>query len=547
MTTLILFPSEGALAQKTLEQIQTSLEKRIRFAQQHERFICGGEYIYDSSLLAGFYNDQHYSPSWFTENGLKNEVKTLINTIKEAELDGLNPDDYHLTAIEALLPELQTGIETNTHTSIEKRVDLDLLLTDAFLMLACHLSEGLINPETIESEWLIKPRKETVINVLQLAIATGQIEDALETVRQKNPGYQKLKKAYIQYRHIEQGGGWPQLTLWRTTKKGDEGIMVSRLWSRLAQTGDIIPTELENTCFFGNVMENAVMRFQHRNALKEDGVVGPETLAALNVPITQRVNQLKLNLERWRWLPHDFGDRYLLVNIADFMLHVMENNVSLMNMRVVVGKKYRRTPVFTGKMTYMVINPYWNIPHKLAKEDFLPRIRKNPDILNKLGIKVYESWKEGAGEINADTIDWKRITDKTFSYKLRQNPGTVNALGQIKFMFPNKFSVYLHDTPSKNLFDKTTRSLSSGCIRIAKPVDLAEYLLKKDLTWTRKKILNALDSMQAQVVTIPDPINIHILYLTAWVDENDLVHFRNDIYDRDMVLDNALKTRSHTK
>ena len=542
-----MFPSEDALAQKTLEQIQTSLEKRIRFAQQHERFICGGEYIYDSSLLAGFYNDQNYSPSWFSENGLKNEVKTLINTIKEAELEGLNPDDYHLTAIEDLMAELQTCIETNILIAIEKLVDLDLLLTNAFLMLASHLSEGRINPEAIESEWLIKPRKVNVINILQLAIATGQVADTIETIRQKNQEYQKLKKAYIQYRHIEQSGGWPQLTLWRTTKKGDEGVMVSRLWSRLEQTGDTIPAELENTYFFGNVMENAVMRFQHRNGLKQDGVVGPETLAALNVPITQRVNQLKLNLERWRWLPHDFGDRYLIVNIADFMLHVMENNVSLMNMRVVVGKKYRRTPVLTGKMTYIVINPYWNIPHTLAKEDFLPRIRENPNVLNKLGIKVYESWKEGAREINADTINWKRITDKTFSYKLRQNPGHVNALGQIKFMFPNKFSVYLHDTPAKNLFDKTTRSLSSGCIRIAKPVDLAEYLLKKDLNWTRKKILDTLDSMQTQVATIPDPINIHILYLTAWVDENDLVHFRNDIYDRDMVLDNALKKRFHTK
>ncbi|NIO06699.1 MAG: L,D-transpeptidase family protein, partial [Deltaproteobacteria bacterium] len=255
-------------------------------------------------------------------------------------------------------------------------------------------------------------------------------------------------------------------------EKDDRGPRVSALRSRLIASGDLDGSPERDYDLFDEALEWGVRRFQKRHGLKVDGIVGSRTLKTLNVPVEERMRQIELNMERWRWLPNDLGRRFILVNIPNFELYVVENDEILMTMRAVVGRRYQRTPVFTGEMTYLELNPYWHIPTKIATQDILPSIRKNPNYLIKKKIRVFQSWEAQAPEIDPESIDWSQITTENFSFKLRQEPGPSNALGRVKFMFPNRFAVYLHDTPARKLFQKTRRTFSAGCIRIEKPVEL---------------------------------------------------------------------------
>jgi murein L,D-transpeptidase YcbB/YkuD len=229
--------------------------------------------------------------------------------------------------------------------------------------------------------------------------------------------------------------------------------------------------------------------------------------------------------------------------MADFRLDVIENEQTLMRMRTIVGKGYRRTPVFSEKITYLVINPYWHVPPNIAVKDKLPLIKKDSYYLAREHMRVFQGWGSDAKEFDPRTVDWSKVTAQGFKYRLVQDPGPWNALGRIKFMFPNRFNVYLHDTPSRELFKKTTRTFSSGCIRIEKPIDLAEYLLRGDSKWTREAILAAIDRQAERTIRLPEPIPLHLLYWTAWVDERGVVQFRDDIYGRDKRLAVALQER----
>jgi murein L,D-transpeptidase YcbB/YkuD len=232
--------------------------------------------------------------------------------------------------------------------------------------------------------------------------------------------------------------------------------------------------------------------------------------------------------------------------MANFELNVVEKDQPVMAMRVIVGKGYRRTPVFSGKMIYLVFNPYWHVPHSIAINDKLPLIRKEPNYLMKQHIRVFQGWGAEANEIDPKSIDWYKVDAKNFRYTLRQDPGPWNALGRVKFMFPNRFNVYIHDTPSRELFNKSARMFSSGCIRIEKPIELAAYLLRDDPKWTSESILAAIDRQVEQTVQLREPIWVHLLYWTAWVSEDNITHFVRDIYGRDKLLDEALQEKPPT-
>ena len=274
------------------------------------------------------------------------------------------------------------------------------------------------------------------------------------------------------------------------------------------------------------------------------GRVGPATLAALNVSSADRVDQILLNMERWRWLPQDLGTRHIIVNIADFKLQVMENGQPVLNMKIIVGKGYRRTPVFSDKITYLVLNPSWLIPHEIAVKDKLPLVRKDPEYFTKQNIRVFRGWGAESREINSKTVNWSAVTPQTFPYRLRQDPGPENALGRIKFMFPNRFNIYIHDTPYRTLFHKASRTFSSGCIRIEKPLELAAYVLKPDSRWHPDAIRAALEQGEERTIPLPEPIPVHLLYWTVFVDPTGNLQFRPDIYNRDKRLSDALRKKS---
>ena len=260
------------------------------------------------------------------------------------------------------------------------------------------------------------------------------------------------------------------------------------------------------------------------------------TRLSLNVTVAEKIRQILINMERWRWMPRKLGKRYLVVNMTGFELYIMENGSSVLTMPVIIGKAYRSTPSFSGLVSYMEYNPYWTIPTNMVIEDMIPRQINDPSFLAKRSIKLYRGWGDNAREIDPQTVNWKKLDKERFPYWLRQDPGPKNALGQIKFLFSNPYEVYLHGTPDKHLFDRVVRTFSSGCIRVKDPVRLAAYLLNDGSLQKEEEVLANIHLGTNQGVNIPDAVPIYLVYWTAWVDLDGGMNFRHDVYGRDNLL-----------
>lgn len=501
--------------------------------------------VYYQNILSNFYEKRRYVPVWSQDNGmLTSQADQLIRGVENAEMDGLTSEDYHLGLLKSLLSEINQAQAQKQPIDPGKQVDLDVLLTDAFLLFSSHLQSGRVTPNEVDSTWLFFDPVSDVEEILNANAYDSQMDSFFNGLRPANAAYYRLRDVLQHYSDIQKKGGWTLISPGPPLKMGDTNERVEKLRKRLIVTEDMAsPSRHVKASVFDESLMKGVQHFQRRHGIEPNGVVGPSTLSAMNVPVEDRIQQIELNLERWRWIPHDLGSRYILVNIANYSLVVVENQATVLEMRVVVGRTYRRTPVFSEKMKFLVLNPFWNVPFKIAVEDKLPLIRKNPMYLSQQHIKVFENGSENAPEINPVLIDWYRVNAGNFPYRLRQDPGPSNALGRIKFMFPNKFSIYLHDTPQRSLFKRTTRDFSSGCIRIEKPVELATYLLRNDPGWPSQRITDVLKSGVTTVAYIKDPIPVHLLYWTAWVAEDGIVHFVNDIYNRDPPLSRALKAK----
>ena len=521
------------------------LKHKIEQGQRLERFTCRNELICGIADLPFFYARRDYRPAWVSQRSLAT-AKSLMRSIRVADLDGLRTADYHTAEIEMLVKKVTENRNNGMMTPPEILVDLDILLTDSFLLLGSHLMAGRVNPETIHTAWTVYHPEANLTQLLETAIESDQVEFTLNRLKPPHHGYRALKSALNHYREIASFGGWPILDKSLPWEKGAYGTHITLLRERLGSTGDLDISDVSSgdRSLYDDILEAGVARFQARHGLPETGMIDEATVEALNVPVDVRVRQIELNLERWRWIPHDLGARYLLVNVADYSLTVFEDRLPKWGMRVVVGRDYRRTPVFSADLKYLVINPYWHIPRKIAVNDILPKVHRDSGYLIKKQIKVFASWQEDAPELNPHAVDWSQVTKRNFSFKFRKDPGPYNDLGRIKFMLPNKYAVYLHDTPSRNLFKRNIRSFSSGCIRLERPLDLADYLLRDDPNWSRRDIIRTIESGEGnKVVRLAQPIPVHLLYWTAWVDSRGKVNFRNDIYNRDPQLDVALKER----
>jgi murein L,D-transpeptidase YcbB/YkuD len=518
------------------DQVRESLRDRIERADPTSKLVVDKEPIHASEVLSRFYKKRLFQPAWLDDYGLIQQVNFLIKSVREAHLEGLRANDYHLNKIEEINKQIFKDQKEIRWTDPRRLADFDLLLTDSFLIYGFHLLAGRIDQETLEVQWKADRCEIDLAEVLQAALDTNRIQEALSALIPMYSGYIRLRQVLAKHRDIVNKGGWPLVPNHNEMRKGEYGEHVTALRNRLIISGALDPEIHNRADFFDDVLEQALLKFQQRHGLPADGIVGPNTLHELNVPADVRLRQIELNMERWRWLPHDLGNRYIVVNIADFQAGIFKNGETVMVMKVVVGKDYRQTPIFSGKMTYIALCPFWHIPIKIAIEDKLPLIRQDPNYLTRQHIKVFQNCGGKYREVDPETIDWSSINADNFKYKLRQDPGPWNPLGKIKFLFPNKFEVHLHDTPSQRLFEKNSRTFSSGCIRIEKPIDLAEYLLQGDPKWTRKKIIAAINKNVEKIIRIPNPIKIHLIYWTAWANEDLSMQFRKDIYGRDELL-----------
>jgi len=347
---------------------------------------------------------------------------------------------------------------------------------------------------------------------------------------------QLMIRALEHYQRIALQGGWPAIAPGRVMKRGFRDRRIPLLRWRLRLTGDLGSMAEQNSDLYDASLERAVKIFQMRHGLEADGVVGPATLKALNVPVEKRIEQIGLNLERLRSFLSRRRPRFLLVNSASSELKVIEQDRSILEMKAVVGRPDRATPICQSVISYLEFNPYWYVPPTILREDILPAVEREPDYLKRHRLRVFEINGKYQQELDPDKIDWALFRSNMTFYKIRQDPGPWNALGRIKFIFPNRFGVYIHDTPARQLFNKSQRHFSSGCVRVERPVDLAEYLLRGDRRWTRSRILATINKVHRRVVRLPEPMPVFLVYWTAWMAVDGRVNFRDDIYGRDRLL-----------
>lgn len=347
-------------------------------------------------------------------------------------------------------------------------------------------------------------------------------------------GFWPVVRAVSMYRQIQNWGGWEPIPNGERLKKGMRDRRVALVRKRLLATGDLAASEGDQSLFDDMVMQG-VRRFQARHGLDPDGAIGRATLEAMNVPVAARIQQLEVNLKRLNEVAPKLGHRYVFVNIAGQEVEAVEDGEVVIRKRVIVGKEDRQTPEYTSKITYIALNPYWNVPQSIAMKDLLPKIKANPLFLKRMGIRVLRGWGDNAPEIDPATIDWSS-PNVTRQYRLRQDPSRLNSLGTIKINFPNPYAVYLHDTPVKTLFGRQARNFSSGCVRVQEVRDLAAWLLKDAPGWDRKRIDATIAAGEHKDVALPQSVPVYLMYLTAWVGEDGVVNFRDDVYDRDRKL-----------
>lgn len=467
----------------------------------------------------------------------------LLEQLRRSEREGLHPEDYHLANLEARVQALRglTASEQPAPPVPGLVARLDAVLSDALYHYASHLYRGRVSPDRVHPDWAVAAPEEVPAATLRASLEQSPVEHALEELRPRSSGYAALVEALEDLRKLRDRGGWPRLPEEGLLQPGERSSAVAALRARLVASGELAPADDRlNEGFFDEAMEAAVRRFQARHGQKADGVVGPTTLASLNVSVEERIRQIELNLERWRWLPRDLGDRYIMVNTADFALQVVEEGEVVLRMRVIAGKRCRRTPLLSAEMTHLVLNPYWHVPRRIATRDLLPKIQEDPGYLEREHIRVFGDWNAPETEIDPRSVDWTQLSRSHFPYRLRQDPGDGNALGKVKFLFPNRFSVYLHDTPARSLFERRRRDFSSGCIRVEKPLELAAYLLGDEPHWSPERLQHRVERGEHIWVRLSRPIPVYLLYWTAWVDESGEVQFRDDVYGRDRQLEIAL-------
>ncbi|MDX1540534.1 MAG: L,D-transpeptidase family protein [Geminicoccaceae bacterium] len=480
--------------------------------------------------LVDFYQRRGDRPLWFEGRRLTTTARALAHEFQRAASHGLRPHDY----IEPIRAAAGSDIAT-----------LELTLTRTLLRYASHLARGRVEPRLVDAELDVAAPPFAPGALLEQIAAGAGVGDAIARVVPGHPGYEPLRRAMMRLEAVSGGLDWPTLEPGPTLEFGQRAPAVGALKLMLTITGDLperfVPAEPD---LFDDQLRAAVIRFQSRHGLAPDGRVGPRTRQALAVAPAARLEQIALNLERLRWVSGDLGERHVVVNLADFSLRMVERGQPIFQTRVVVGTPYHRTPVFTGRMTYLELNPYWNVPPSIARNEILPAVLDDPTYLIANEIEILEGWGAGATTLEPSMIDWRAVEGEALSFKFRQKPGPKNALGRIKFMFPNAFNVYLHDTPARALFDRSVRSFSHGCIRVEEPETLAALLLRDQPGWTRGAIERAIGRGDRQVIGLATPVPVHLTYLTSWVDEGGRLHFRDDIYGRDARLKLALDATS---
>jgi len=529
-----LLATSPILAQTAAQQI---LRSQLEQGARESSLLVGKQSIH-AALLLNLYAPTNYQLLWWNDA----QLDALDAVAARMAREGLNRADLPLDALRAARAKAgQQGTDSN-------RVDVDLLATETLLRATYQLYFGKVNPALLDNNWNFS-RELPAAGSLRKAITSPDLSAYLDSAIPRGSIYRATMDGLAHYRALAATGGWPTVAEGATLRAGDTDPRVRELRSRLqasghmatAATGSLPDSGSAASAplpdYFDTELTEAVKRFQSQHGLVIDGIVGKGTIAALNVPIAARIDQLRMSLERMRWVQQDLQDEMLLVNIAGFQQYLVRKDAIIFQSRIMVGQPYRKTPIFRDNIEYLVLNPTWTVPPTILAKDILPAVRKNPGYLRERNLSVLTP---DGQLVNPGSLNWQAMTAKRFPYILRQQPGPQNAMGQIKFMFPNEHLIYLHDTPSRALFEQPERTFSSGCIRVERPLELAEILLAGQSGWDRAAIDKVLQTKVTKTVQLARPVPILIMYLTAVAEPDGQVHFYRDVYQRDAALLQAL-------
>jgi murein L,D-transpeptidase YcbB/YkuD len=512
----------AAPAQPQLAPLAQAISAELESLQAPEVAGVHGADIAMGELIQEFYARRGFQPAW---DDARNAAE-LRRALADSAADGLNPADYHLPLLEQLGRELRAPGATDV-----LRAHNDILLTEALLRLAYHLSFGKVDAESFDPQWNFGRTlaARDVAREIEEALAAKDIYQRIEALKPTHQLYVNLKREYNRYRAVD-AGNWPVIPAGTTLKPGMSDARVPLLRARLTASGDHAPGEAADPLLYDAALEAAVRRHQQRLGLDADGAVGPGTVAELNVPVADRLRQLRVNLDRGRVLLQDLPAEFVVVNIAGYTAYFVRGQEVVWNTRVQVGKPYRRTPLFRSEISYIVLNPTWTVPPGIIKNDILPAAKRDPGAITRKGLRVLDA---NGREVDPHSVDWSRFNSGHIPYTLRQDPGPKNALGRVKLMFPNPYLVYLHDTPSQALFEQAERAFSSGCVRVERALELAALVLDEPSKWNAASLDAAVAGGKLQNVTLKRKIPVLLAYWTAWIDAEGRTNFRRDLYGQD--------------
>ncbi len=498
-------------------------------ARQNPGTVQRAQHQTIEELLLQIYDEREREPLWVNLKGPTARAEVLLQTLKAADLEGLNPADYRVTALTALWQD----------HSMKGLARLEVLLSQALVRYVIDQHRGISGAAPSDPE---NNREKELTALLREGLTAEDITAFLKQQSPQHKAYIGLKKALATYRNLNDQGGWEPIAPGPPLKPGHQDPRLADIARRLILTGDLRSETPISTLTYGPALVMAVKHFQMRHNLAITGVVDDATLTAMNLPAPEIIRRILVNMERWRWLPRKMDGRRILVNITGFKLTVTEDETVQMTMPVIVGELENATPVLSDRVRYIVLNPFWTIPPDIAERETLPCQLADPNYLRTNNIRVFESWQAEAEELEPEFIDWKRLGAGIRYFRLRQDPGPNNTLGQVKFMFPNKKNIYLHDTPAHDLFTRSTRTFSHGCIRLSKPVSLAAYLLQDNRRPLDESALQQIiASGERRVVHLDTPVPVHLTYQTVEADPaSGQLSFHKDIYDQDLGLAEAL-------
>ncbi len=495
-----------------------------------------------NSFLKKLYRQLFFVPVWIDENAVSSFTKELFRQIAQDKTLDKTSKLYQ----DALRLERKAQDIYGSNGTLSQKVDLEFKISQLYKGYADYALYGSINwgafqdrlynlkAQDIHPGWVTYRPKFGPLSLIETAALSGSLSELFAQAEPKEYHYTELEASLIQYLEMQKNGGWPRVSFNGVLKPGESHDVVPFLRERLRITGDYSRCHSNEENRYDNCLKDAVVHFQKRHGLEDEGIIGTKTIATLNVPIEKRIEQIRLNLDRIKWLNERNAKRHIIINIPAFTLFFEEDGALRLQMKVITGTRKNPTPVFSNTVRTIVLNPHWNVPKSIIQKEMIPKIFRNPHAMAKEKIEIYTGWGPDAKKVHASSVNWGKYRySKTVPYRFAQTPGYHNALGKVKFLFPNEFSVYMHDTPTKRLFEQNVRAFSHGCIRLGEPIELLKTFSTFNDNVDFDKAQERLKSTRKEFLTLTDKVPVDVVYLTAYVDYDGVLQFRNDIYGYD--------------